>query len=72
MTDTPQLRKCAVSRHEPRQHRRNELQRVHRTAGLASNRLRVCKEIPMDGRWQLGRNLHRLFVGNCSYPELGH
>jgi len=62
------LREPPIRRHEPRDHRREQLGGLDRLPALATKNLRICKKIAMQRGGQFHRYLHRLVV--FEWPEL--
>ena len=59
------LQESSVCRHEPRQHRRDQLYHLHGLARLLAECLAICDEVAMDAGRELNRELYRLVVWNC-------
>jgi len=67
LTRSAGLCKSSIGRHEPSQHRRNQLGRIaYGLSGLAGQNLSVGYQIAMYVRRQFERELDRLSILECS------
>jgi hypothetical protein len=63
-----EFREPPIRRHEPIDHRRDQLGGIDGFAAFAAKDLRICDKIAVKGGGQFHRDLHRLVV--FERPEL--